>query len=108
MIYNFTLTAGGKQGERERDTEKGWKYKSSLLLFFFLLFFLSQQIPEWFPDFDYFSFCDCNNLEEEEKQTNKKNRSDVEYLAFSWVMSLGAMVLADVVFARLYKIITAH
>lgn len=21
-----------------------------------------QQIPKWFPDFDYFSFSDCNNM----------------------------------------------
>lgn len=60
MIYNFTLTAGGKQGERdsERLKKKGNTY---------LVFFLCQQIPEWFQDFDYVSFCCCNNLEGYEK-----------------------------------------
>lgn len=37
MIYNFTLTAGGKHGDR--DTENGGKYLSSWVLFF--LFSLS-------------------------------------------------------------------
>lgn len=38
----------------------------------------------------------------------KKNGSDEEYLALSWVVGLGAMVLADAVFAWVYKIIIAH
>lgn len=81
MIYNFTLTAGGG-GERERDAEKGEKYISSV-------FSLCQQIPEWFPGFDYFSFYDCNNTE----GARERDESDEEHLVFSWVEELEAMVL---------------
>lgn len=56
MIYNFTLTPAGKQGERGRE-----KLKSGEIKMF--VSFLCQQIPEWFPHLDYFSFCDCNNLD---------------------------------------------
>lgn len=49
-----------------------------------MYFFLCQQIPEWFPDFDYFSFFDCNNLE-----GGRKNRGGEEHLAFGRAVGLG-------------------
>lgn len=72
-----------------RDTEKrGMGDKN--VGFFSLFLSFCQQIPEWFPDFDYFSFCDCNNM---------WGGGNEEYLALSCIVGLAAVVLADVVFS---------
>lgn len=101
MIYNFTLTAGGKHGDR--DTENGGKYLSSWGFFFVLS--LCQQIPEWFPDFDYFSFCDCNNMITCRSANTGALKSTWDLV---WLQGFGAMVHADAVFALVYRIIAAH
>lgn len=44
-------------------------------------------------DFDYFSFCDCNNM------WGGGDRSNEEHLALSCIVGLAAVALADVVFA---------
>lgn len=88
----------GENTERARDREREWGRAFEIRMYFFLC----QQIPEWFPDFDYFSFFDGNNLEE------KESRGGEEHLAFGRAVGLGAMVLADIMFAWVYKIIRGN
>lgn len=94
MIYNFTLSTGGKQGDGDAENVH--------LVFIFFPLSLCQQIPEWFPVFDYFSFHDCNN------RARCKNWSTEENLVFSVVAGWGPIVHPDAVLAWIYKIIAAH
>lgn len=63
-----------------------------------VVFLPCQEIPECSPDFDYFSFCDCNKLDGE-KQTG--------VIQSTWHLEarLLAAALDDVVFAYISNLI---
>lgn len=60
FIILVLLQGDNGERERERNTEKGGNA--------YLVFLLCQQIPEWFPNVDYFSFCDCSNTKGRKNQ----------------------------------------
>lgn len=84
MIYNFTLTAGGKQGER--DAENRGEYMSSVFL-------SASKFLNGFQTLIIFHSVTAITCRGE------KNEGDGECLACGWVEGLGEMVLADAAFA---------
>ena len=84
MIYNFSLTAGGKQGKRK--TEKGEEIHVSF-------FFSASKFLNGFQTLIIFHSVTAII------RKGEKHGSNEEYLVFSGVVWLGAMVLADAVFA---------
>lgn len=88
------LLLGGNR-EREKQKKGGGEYMSRL-------FFSASKFLNGFQTLIIFHSVTAIT------RRGKKNGSHERCLAFSWVVGLGAMVLADAVFAWVYKIIIAH